>query len=190
MKQHYGAAKELLLDAEILFSLRSSSTLKQKVAEIFELLRDPVYRYSVRALGSAEEAEDLTQDVFLRLYESLHKGQAVGNIRAWVFRVAHNLVIDKQRKKVALEPFPSTVWDRTSDPAPGAEERVLAQEKYRSLQLALTRLSGQERQCLELRAEGLSYHEIAEVLEMRPPTLVKYLGRIIRKLVKEITHAA
>jgi DNA-binding CsgD family transcriptional regulator len=49
-------------------------------------------------------------------------------------------------------------------------------------------LSAQEKHCLELRAEGLSYQELAEIFEMRLPTLVKYLGRIIRKLVNEVTY--
>ena len=48
--------------------------------------------------------------------------------------------------------------------------------------------SSQEKQCLELRAEGLSYQEIAEIFEMRLPTLVKYLGRIIKRLVREVAH--
>src|SRR5258706_12501244 len=105
MKQNTGTSKALLLDRELLFALRKTSTLKQKVAEIFELLRDPVYRYLFRVLENTQEAEDLTQEVFLRLYSYLHNGQTVVNIRAWVFRVAHNLAIDQQRRQVVLGPL-------------------------------------------------------------------------------------
>jgi RNA polymerase sigma-70 factor, ECF subfamily len=188
MEQNFTVPRELLLDGELLFTLRNTSGLKQKVSKIFELLRDPVYRYLLRVLDNREEAEDLTQEVFLRLYTGLHKGQAVGNIRAWVFRVAHNLAIDQQRKKVPLELFDSAKVEQSLDPSPGAEQRVLQEEQHDRLQRALAQLSSQEKQCLELRAEGLSYHEIAEVLDMRPPTLVKYFGRIIKKLVSEITY--
>src|SRR2546430_4867341 len=188
MGPNYSASKELPLDRELLFTLRNASTLKQKVTKVFELLRDPVYRYLFRVLDNPGEAEDLTQEVFLRLYSCLHKGQAVGNIRAWVFRVAHNLAIDQQRKKVLLEPFDSVNWGQSQDPGPGAEERVLAEEQHPRLQRALAQLSSQEKQCLELRAEGLSYQEIAEILEMRLPTLVKYLGRVIKRLVREVAH--
>jgi RNA polymerase sigma-70 factor, ECF subfamily len=188
MKQISGASKELLLDRELSFTLRGSSTLKQKVGKVFALLRDPVYRYLFRVLGDPEEAEDLTQEVFLRLYSCLHQGQGLGNIRAWVFRVAHNLAIDRQRKKLLFEPFDQGVWNQTRDSAPGAEERVLDEERHSRLQYALEQLSASERQCLELRAEGLSYQEIADVLEMRLPTLAKYLGRIIKKLVREIAN--
>jgi len=188
MKQDYSASKELLLDSELLFALRSSSSLQQRVSKIFELLRDPVYRYSFRVLNSQEEAEDLTQEVFLRLFTCLHQGQALGNIRAWVFRVAHNLAVDRQRRKVPQEALDPRVWDHAEDSAPGAEQRLLEEEQYNKLQLALARLNLQEKQCLELRAEGLSYQEIADILDMRLPTFQKYLGRIVEKLVREITH--
>jgi RNA polymerase sigma-70 factor (ECF subfamily) len=188
MDQNYSVSKELPLDGELMFTLRNSSTLKQKVTKVFEVLRDPVYRYLFRVLDNAEEAEDLTQEVFLRLYSHLHKGQAVGNIRGWVFRVAHNLAVDQQRKKAPIDSFGPANWDQTQDPAPGAEQRILEKEQHRRLKRALAQLSSQEKQCLELRAEGLSYQEIAEILEMRLPTLVKYLGRIIKKLVREVTY--
>jgi RNA polymerase sigma-70 factor, ECF subfamily len=188
MEQGKGLSKELLLDRELLFTSRNTSVLKQTVAQVFELLRDPVYRYLSRVLDNAEEAEDLTQDVFLRLYTCLHKGQAVGNIRAWVFRVAHNLAVDRQRKNVLQPPFDSANWELTRDPSPGAEERILEKEQHLRLKRALAQLSSEEKQCLELRAEGLSYQEIAEIFEMRLPTLVKYLSRIIKKLVREVTY--
>ena len=64
---------------------------------------------------------------------------------------------------------------------------MLEDEQHERLHQALDRLSLEEQHCLELRAEGLSYREIAGILEMRLPTLVKYLGRIIKKLVREVT---
>lgn len=181
------ASKELLLDRELLFALRSSSSLKQKVGKVFELLRDPVYRYLFRVLNSPEEAEDLTQEVFLRLYTHLYQGQPLGNIRPWVFRVAHNLAVDQQRRRTTLEAFRLAAWE-TQHVAVGAEQRLLEEERYAKLGWALTRLSSQEKQCLELRAEGLSYREIADILDMRLPTLAKHLGRIIEKLVREIAY--
>ena len=87
-----------------------------------------------------------------------------------------------------LQPFDPTDWDQIQDSAPSADQRVLEEEQHERLQQALARLSSQEKHCLELRAEGLSYREIAEIFEMRLPTLVKYLGRIIKKLVREIAY--
>jgi len=188
MDPGFADSNHLPLDVDLAFTMQKSSALKQKVAEIFELLRDPVYRYLYRVLDNPNEAEDLTQEAFLRLYVCLHKGQAVTNIRAFVFRVAHNLAIDQHRKKIQFEPMDPAGWDEACDPDPGAEQRVLDQEQRQKLRHALTSLSIQEKLCLELRAEGLSYREIADIVNMRMPTLVKYLGRIVKKLVKETTY--
>jgi len=188
MEDSYAASEGLPLDAELSFSIRNSSAIKQRVTKVFELLRDPVYRYLFRVLENPQEAEDLAQEVFLRLYMHLHKGQSVTNIRAWVFRVAHNLAIDQHRKKLQFEAMDPAGWNEACDPAPGAEQQVLDEEQHRKLRHALTSLSMQEKLCLELRAEGLSYREIADIVSMRLPTLVKYLGRIVKKLVKETTY--
>jgi RNA polymerase sigma-70 factor (ECF subfamily) len=187
MEETY-AASNGLLDVELSFSMRNSTALKQRVTVVFELLRDPVYRYLFRVLDSREEAEDLTQEVFLRLYTYLHKGHMVANVRAWVFRVAHNLAIDQKRRKIQFEPMDSAGRVGVCDPNPGAEQRVLDKEQHNRLQQALASLSIHEKHCLELRAEGLSYKEIADILGMRMPTLVKYLGRIIQKLVRGTTY--
>jgi hypothetical protein len=96
-------------ELELSFTAGNRSALRQKVTQVFELLRDPVYRYLFRVLDNRDEAEDLTQEVFLRLYAHLQKGNPVANVRAWVFRVAHNLAIDQQRKKGRLEPLESSV---------------------------------------------------------------------------------
>ena len=97
MDVKYNAAAEIGLDRRLWRTMRSASNLKEKVAEVFELLRDPVYQYLGVLLANREEAEDLTQEVFLRLYHCLYKGQAVNNVRAWVFWVAHNLALNQRR---------------------------------------------------------------------------------------------
>ncbi|MCI0628695.1 MAG: RNA polymerase sigma factor [Acidobacteria bacterium] len=184
MKEKHSTTGELCFEHELLRTMQDASSLRQKVAAAFELLRDPVHRYLYRVLGDAEEAEDLTQEAFLRLYSSLQKGQAVGNVRAWLFQVAHNLAFDQQKNK-SREPWDSEALEQHQDPAPDAEQRVMEQEKRARLQSALDRLSPQEKECLELRAEGLSYREIAGIMGMRLPTLVSFLGRVTKKIMRE-----
>ena len=94
---------ELWLDSHVLRDMQNASRLEQKVSELFELLRDPIYRYVCRLIGKRAEAEDLTQETFLRLYDSLQKGQAMGNVRPWLYRVAHSLAIDWLRQQGRLE---------------------------------------------------------------------------------------
>lgn len=167
------------------------SGVEQTVAELYELWRAPVYRYLIAVLGDAAVAEELTQEVFVRLFNHLKEGNSIRNARAWIFRVAHNLAGDQRDSRVSGY----TVWpagcEQGEDPASNAEEKVLAQERCRRVRSALARLSPQERHCLELRAEGLRYREIAEALGIRVPTVQTFLARAVGKLKRgcEYVHA-
>lgn len=177
--------EELSLEAETLGSCRSEAGLEEAIEKIFTRLRDPVYRYLLVLLGSPEEAEDLTQEVFLRLYGDLERGRGVKRVRAWIFRVAHNAAVDHWRKKRTPEdapPAPVESCQTLRDPSPGAEEQMLRREDRLKLQAAFGRLSRQERQCIWLRAEGLRYREIAGVLNLSISSVQTFLGRAIQKL--------
>ncbi len=180
--------KEICLDGELLRVVQGTSRLEQKVSRLFELLRDPVYRYLILVLGNRSDAEDLTQEVFLRLFTSLTRGQTVENVRAWVFRVAQNAAVDLQRRKHRTESMEPEAWTEICslrhDPAPDAESRMLDQERRETYLAKLQRLSPQERRCLYLRIEGLSYIEIAEVLGIANTTVPTFLSRGIKKLRK------
>ena len=63
--------------------------LEEQVGEVFDLLRDPIHRYLCRMMGRRPEAEDLTQEAFLRLYDCLRRGQESIQVRPWLYRVAH-----------------------------------------------------------------------------------------------------
>ena len=180
------SASDIWLNSELLRAMQSASDVKQKVGEVFELLHAPVFRYLVRVLDDPSEAEDVMQEAFVQLYRVLHKGQVVEDVRPWIFRVAHNLAMYRFRRKSPVELLDSASWDLLSeqnqDPSPSAEQKVLEKEQLKRFKTALEGLSPQEKYCLELRAEGLSYREIAQVLEMKAPTLVSFLGRVIKKL--------
>jgi RNA polymerase sigma-70 factor (ECF subfamily) len=181
---------DLTLDSKLLLSLREVDGLKQREAVIFELLRDPLYRYFVCVLGDPSEAEDLTQEVFLRLFKHWRRGGKTQRPRAWIFRVAHNLVVDRRRKKSPFESLDEkeqkSVMERAADPGLNAEQHLLGREQEDLLQAALRHLTQQEQECLHLRAEGLSYREIASVLGMKLPTLVSWMGRIVNRVTRDL----
>lgn len=190
VSEKFGVAEALHLDGELLQTMNAPLSLEVRVSAVFELLRDPVYRYLFRTLGDASEAEDLTQEVFLRLCGSLQKGKRIENTRAWVFRVARNLALDRRTVKLRVESLDAEDWawvhEKVEDPAPSAEHQLLIQERQNRFHMALKCLTKQEKECLDLRAVGLGYREIAEVFGMRTPTLVSFFGRIIRKLLREM----
>lgn len=172
----------------MLREIQGSSRLEQKVADLFEILRDPIYRHICRLIGKRAEAEDLTQETFLRLYDCLQKGQAMGNVRPWLYRVAHNLAIDWLRQQGRLEQIEEDLLPSTLsiDAAPNAEQRLLAQERQRRLRRVMTQLSPQQRHCLFLRAEGLGYREIGDVLGIGTSSVSTFLARAIKRIAEEV----
>ncbi len=71
---------------------RTGSALQDQVARLFEDSRDDVYRYLLTLGLHPPRAQEAVQEVFLRLYATLKKGEQIENPRGWIFRVAHNMV--------------------------------------------------------------------------------------------------
>jgi RNA polymerase sigma-70 factor, ECF subfamily len=183
-----GAKGELCLELEAVPLVQEDETLEQRVTRIFLALRLPVYYYLMAFLGDAAAADDLAQEAFLRLYAHLHRGRPVENVRVWVFRVAHNLAFDERQRHQRLALLDAPAWEEICSVLPdqslNPEQRALQRERLECLHSALRWLSEQERQCLLLRAEGLRYREIGEVLGIGTSTVGEFLQRAMRKLMK------
>lgn len=167
-----------------------ANSLDEAVSAIFVAMRDSIYRYLLGSTDNPGEAEDMTQEVFLRLHAALDARLRIENLRAWLFRVAHNLAVDSQRRRERTGAgFVQGGWaegGEPADPAQSTEERLLADERTARIEAALCRLSPQERHCLELRAEGLRYREIAQILGVGISTVQTFLERAVRKLESSI----
>ncbi|MBM3804552.1 MAG: RNA polymerase sigma factor [Acidimicrobiia bacterium] len=186
------AGPHIAIDSEWFRLKQGTLTNDQKVAELFERLRPSVYRYLVVLTGNPPEAEEVTQEAFLRLCQCLQEGQAIAHPRTWVFRVAHNLAIDQRLSRKYLAPLQPSSWDELCqfrpDPHPNPEQSILLQEHFQRLQTALRKLSGIQRECLTLRADGFKYEQIAEILGVSVANVAQSLRRGIRRLMEE-THA-
>lgn len=156
-----------------------------EATNLYRELRKPLLRYLAGLGLSTEEAQDVVQDVFLRLHKHLAADGSQENIRSWLFRVAHNRARNYQQgyAKRMGEPL-DPVFDAASSAA-SPEQAVLAQEKYRRLDNAVRTLEPQERECLMLRAEGLRYREIGEVLAIPTSTVADTVERAIKKLAEK-----
>lgn len=139
---------------------------------------DRVYGLLFRLLGNRVEAEDVTQEVFLKLYrQPLRKGEADHNVGAWLYRVATNMGYNHirsrkrrwQRNRV-LVPDPS---DTPQTPA----ERAAQQETRLRVRAAISKLPQRETQMLLMRQMGFSYAEIAEACEVAPGSVGTLLSR-------------
>jgi RNA polymerase sigma-70 factor (ECF subfamily) len=161
------------------------------LAETFTELRAPICRYLL-ALGlDPGQAEEVLQETFLRLCQHLAMDGREANLRGWVFRVAHNLAKDEHRRKrrrpaQSFEDAQGKIdADAHADSRATPEQQLIAQEREGQLIAALERLPTHQQQCLHLRAEGLRYREIAEVLGAGVSTVAEWVQQALRTLGKE-----
>jgi RNA polymerase sigma-70 factor (ECF subfamily) len=155
--------------------------LHDRVTALYEESRDDVYYYAQTLGLSPAQAQEVTQEVFLRLYVSLRDGEDIRNMRGWVFRVAHNFglkVRAKEREHGGIDDIVERSPSRESSP----EEQLMAGERQMRMQAALAELSPQQRQCLYLRAAGLRYREIGEAIGIGTSTVNEFIRRAVSRL--------
>lgn len=123
-----------------------------------------IYTIAYRLTGNEEEAKDLTQDVFIRVYRNLDK-YSPGTFEGWLYRVTKNLFLDRvrRRRRVTLEQLPEEEWRQPEDEGPGPEERLEQGLLRGDIEAALRTLPPDFRTAVVLcDVQGLSYEEIAE----------------------------
>jgi len=156
---------------------------KQVVAALFEQQRRSVYRYLIRLGLRPQVAGEIAQDSFLRLFHHLRTNGRSDNLRGWVFRVAHNLAMNEMKRAGAAEMPPT---DSEIDPAGNPEAVLIEKERMRRMQAAIRRLPRRQQQCLHLRAEGLRYREIAQVLRMGVSSVAESIQRALASLAEDL----
>lgn len=130
--------------------------------EIFQRYRDPIFRYCHRCLGDRETAEDATQTTFMRAFASLRSCKDQGRFHAWLFTIAHNVVIDTHRSS---RPSSSIDWaDEIADSAASPEDLAIAATDLLYITTLLGKLPELQREVVELRLQGLTDKEIASIL--------------------------
>lgn len=163
---------------------RVKVTVKDRVTQAFTESHHEVYRYALSCGLDPGQAQEITQDTFLRLYLAFDKGEKIENQRAWLFRVAHNLGLNRRRREDRLGPLPAGLGEQIADSSATPEQTLLEQERMRRLHQAVEGLSEQQRRCLYLRAEGFRYREIAHIVGIQTSTVGEFLRRAIDRLRK------
>jgi RNA polymerase sigma-70 factor (ECF subfamily) len=158
---------------------------KCEVAILYCELRKPLLRFLVCLGLSADEAQDVVQDAFVSLHRHLAGGGSQENIRSWLFRVAHNGARNWQKSYERRFSEPLGAEADTMDHEATPEHAVLEKEKFRRLRSAVRQLTEPERECLLLRAGGLRYREIGEILEIATSTVGDTVERAIKKLAEK-----
>jgi RNA polymerase sigma-70 factor (ECF subfamily) len=165
-------------------------TLDDIVIAHFEQLRAPVFRFLLRKTHDAGRAEDLTQETFLRLFRHLQGERTLDNPKAWLFTVARNLVVDTNRRESNVTDLDEHTWKEIEESRSGApadpETLLLQRERLDRLHTAVLNLTPLQRECLHLRAEGLRFREIAELMAISMSTVADAVRRATVRLAREV----
>ncbi len=159
-----------------------SDSAASETERLFDECRDSLIRYLRYHLDDRSEAEDIAQESFIRFFQARKRQENIVQPKAWLFRVAHNLLIDLGRKHrpELLGEQEWTVHDRGVDPGSRTEARIEVSK------LSWERLTPPELECVRLRTEGLKYREIGEILDLSISTVVSYISRALTKLRADV----
>jgi len=167
-------------------SQRPPNPASAEVVALFESYRVPLLRYLIALGMSVHDGEEVTQEVFLALFQHLKKGKRGTNLRGWIFRVGHNVALKhlgSRRFQAAKNSIPlNEVESELICPSPNPEQALEASRSETRIKAVIEALSELDRRCLYLRAEGLRYREIAEVLNVSLGSVANALERAISKL--------
>jgi RNA polymerase sigma-70 factor, ECF subfamily len=159
--------------------------------DIVRLHHRRVYNLCYRFTGSAEDAQDLTQDVFVRVYRTLASySLAKGAFTTWLTTLTRNLLVDHFRRSkqdritdsidagLREEEDSLSLSDRLEDPGPTPDDRLASKETQKLVQQALKRLSPELREAVILRdLQDFDYKEIAQVLRVPEGTVKSRINR-------------
>jgi len=126
---------------------------------------EQIYRYAFRRLGHKDGAEGIASETFYRLLDAYKNGKGPSDgILYWLYRVAHNLVVDVYRKS---DRTPLPLMDQVlSDPDALPEENLLQEQQGARVRWAMAQLTEEQQQVLELKfMEGLDNKQVAGILQ-------------------------
>lgn len=150
--------------------------------KLYDMHVDRLYRHVYYRVGNEQDAEDLTQQVFLKAWQAIHKYEITASpFVAWLMTISHNLVVDfyrTRKEKVHLE-----VEVLASDPASSPERATEASLEQQRLRRAILRLGADEQQVVIMRfIEGFEFAEIASLMKKKQGNVRVILHRALVKL--------
>ncbi len=162
-------------DKKIIHRLQSGEMEALKV--IYEMSGEQVYRTALGILGNRQDAEDATQDIFLRLYHKAGRYNFRASFTTWLYRLAVNYCLNLLRRRRFLS------WLQLSDTTDSEKREESKADAKLTVHTLLARLDPRTRSLLVLRElQGLSYQEIANTMSLPVGTVRSALSRARSKL--------
>lgn len=141
---------------------------------LFEEHGASVYSFAMVLLRHPQDAEDVLQETFLKLLRHLSDGGDRSNLRGWLFTVAAHAARDRQRRALRWMP-----WAAAREPSVPAPQLADEDGRLEAARATMRRLAPRDRLLLALRAQGLSYREVAAAAGIRPTSVGRLLARAV-----------
>ena len=151
---------------------------REALAELYQRTRSAVYGLALSYLKNAHDAQDLTQDVYVQVWDRAEQYRLIGSPMGWLLAVCRNLCLMRLRREERHAALSEEEWDAIPARECGldADERALLQD-------ALASLADEERRVVLLHAvTGLKHREIAALLELPLPTVLSKYHRALKKM--------
>ena len=158
--------------------LRVAGGDRDALAELYQRTRSAVYGLALSYLRNAHDAQDLTQDVYVQVWDCAAQYRPSGSPMGWLLTVCRNLCLMRMRREERRTALSDEEWD-----AIPAQECGLDADERALLQGALARLADEERRIVLLHAvTGMKHREIAALLELPLPTVLSKYHRALKKM--------
>ncbi len=148
-------------------------------------LKNVLYRLALRITLSSQEAEDIVQDVIIKIWKMGDRVEEIENLESYALRLTRNLAVDRQRMKVnQTETFDEMADEHNYYISPNVEKRIEQQERIDAIRTIMAQMPEKQRSIMQLRDfEGKSYKEISDILQISEDQVKVYLFRA-RQFVK------
>jgi RNA polymerase sigma-70 factor (ECF subfamily) len=162
---------------------------------LVERHRSMVYRVAYQFAGNHHDAEDIAQEVFIKVYRSLDRFRQDAQVTSWMYRIVMNACIDHRRRQrpAIAAPFGEEAEQRmlnTQEDTPGPEDRAYAEELGQVLESEIGRLPNGQRIVFVMRHhQGMKLCEIAEALGLAEGTVKRQLHAAVHRLRHALTQA-
>jgi RNA polymerase sigma-70 factor, ECF subfamily len=155
--------------------------------ELIQAYQKHVFNLAFRLSGNYDDAQDIAQEAFIRVFNSIHSFRGEANFSTWIYRIVTNVFLDERKKQRVrdhgsldeyLELEDSSVARQIEDPSPGPEASVEQRERNEVVGQAVLALPENQRVMIALyHFQGRSYEEIADIMQLPIGTVKSRLNR-------------
>jgi len=153
--------------------------------EVYEQYADSVFRHCIFRVSDREKAKDLVQETFVKTWVYINAGNDISNLKAFVFKVARNLIIDHYRrsKEISLDFLMEAGFDRATH----NEDEIFTNAEHSQVKKALDKIKPEYKEMIILRfIEGLSPKEMSEIIGISENVVSVRIHRAIKKLKEKL----